>query len=232
LSHVSEDSRLCIAEFCLYNDNPIRLLFNNFLENEEFNQMSKCLTYDKLYRILLSYEFKTTDGKTETLKDKFNRRVRDFEMVLSNQYINFDTLKDWLSKVYQLASTDLCEKFIFSDLYRMSQKEFESFIDLIINKIGLPLVMNKDKNCISLQAEEFDISQFVQFYILQEFLDLVLFGADDKVCPIYDFCIANGGKCDAHSSLRPQSPSANCENCQYITFLEAFGLSEVDIRLN
>ena len=232
LSHVSEESRLCIAEFCLYNDNPIRLLFNNFLENEEFKKASICLTYDNLYRILLGYEFKTTDGKIETLKEKFNRRVRDFEIVLSNQYINFDTLKDWLSKVYQLASTDLCEKFIFSDLYRMSQNEFKSFIDLIINKIGLPLIMNDQKQCISLQSEELDVSQFIQFYILQEFLTLVLCGADDKVCPIYDFCIANGGKCDMHGRLLDQSKSTNYEKCQYITFLEVSGLMGVDIQLN
>ena len=59
LSYVPEDIRLCIAEVCLYNDNPIRFLFQQFLENEEFKQIVANLSYNRIYKSLLALEFVT-----------------------------------------------------------------------------------------------------------------------------------------------------------------------------
>lgn len=229
LSYVSDDVRLCIAEFCLYNDNPIHILFTNFLENEEFKKEINGLTYDRIYEILLTYEFKTKDGIKETLSSKFDRRLNQFVDILSEQYIGFGGIRHWILQVNNFVKSELDERFIFSDLYRMNQDSFEDFINAVITKIGLPLVMNNRKEYVSLQPEGIDTSQFVQFYILQEFLNSVLYTSNKTLCPVTDFCVANRGKHNDRCSLNPQTKIINQEYCHYIDFLKLYGLSSLEI---
>lgn len=230
LSYVSDDIRLCIAEFCLYNDNPIHNLFTIFLENEEFKHDINSLTYDSIYEKLLTYEFKTKDGIIETLPSKFDRRLNQFVDILSEQYIEFGEIRHWILQVNNFVKNELAERFIFSDLYRMNQDKFEDFIKVVITKIGLPLVMNNRMEYVSLQPEGIDTSQFIQFYILQEFLNSVLCTSNKPECPVTDFCVANSGKYNEHCSLNPQAKTINQEYCQYIYFLKLYGLSNVEIK--
>lgn len=125
LSHVSDDIRLCIAEVCLYNDNPIHFLFVNFLENEEFKQSIASLNYNQIYKQLLSIEFESTDGVKETINHKTNRRLKQFENDLSSHYANFTGIKNWIEKVNDFAETELSDRFIFSDMYKMDTNEFK-----------------------------------------------------------------------------------------------------------
>jgi len=234
LSYVSDDIRLCIVEFCLYNDNPIHYLFTNFLNNEEFKRNIKALTYDSIYKILLAHEFETKDGIKETLSGKFNRRLEQFVDILSEQYIKFDGIRQWILHANNFVKSELNERFIFSDMHRMNQDKFEAFINTVITKIGIPLVMNNREECISIQPEEeyeeIDASQFIHFYILQEFLNSVLYTSNMALCPVNDFCIANGGEYDERCSLNPRAKIINQEYCHYIGFLRAYGLSNVEIN--
>lgn len=234
LSDVSDDIRLCVAEFCLYNDNPIHTLFNLFLENKEFKQNIKVLTYDMIYKELLAYEFETKDGTKETLTNKFDRRLEQFVNILSKQYKQFDGIRHWILQVNNFVKSELSEKFIFSDMYRMEQDKFENFINTVITKIGIPLVMNNRKKCISLQSEEqpekIDASQFIQFYILQEFLNSIMYQYNNTLCPVNEFCVANGGKYDERCSLNPRTKITNEGYCQYINFLRLNGLSNVEFN--
>ena len=142
LSHVSDDIRLCVAEVCLYNDNPIRFLFVNFLENEEFKQGVASLSYNQVYKILSSLEFESVDGVKEKINHKTNRRLKQFEDELSSHYTNFIGIRNWIEKVSNFAETELANRFIFSDMYKMDTSKFEEKISWIISSIGLPLVMN------------------------------------------------------------------------------------------
>ena len=152
LSHVSDDIRLCVAEVCLYNDNPIRFLFVNFLENEEFKQGVASLSYNQVYKILSSLEFESVDGVKEKINHKTNRRLKQFEDELSSHYTNFIGIRNWIEKVSNFAETELANRFIFSDMYKMDTSKFEEKISWIISSIGLPLVMNNKEECVSLQS--------------------------------------------------------------------------------
>lgn len=231
LSYVSDAIRLCIAEVCLYNDNPIRFLFVNFLENEEFRKGIKSLSYDQVYRNLLSLEFRSTDGVKETINHKTNRRLQQFEDVLSLHYINFTGIRKWIKKVNNFAEKELSNRFIFSDMYQMGTKEFEEMISWIISSIGLPLVMNNKEECISLQSYQENVDEFIQFYILQEFFGYILSGTKSKnVCPIYIFCKENGNICDEQCNGNLQLEQIENKLCPYFGFLKSYGLTSVEIR--
>lgn len=128
LSNMPDDIKICIAEFCLYNDNPIRMLFLNFLENEEFKKTAESLTYNSVYSSLSRVEFVTTDNKKESLSDKFDRRINDFMNVLGTQYVGFSEITKWILKVHQFIKDKFSQSFIFSDLYTMDIEEFKDFI--------------------------------------------------------------------------------------------------------
>ena len=186
-------------------------------------------TYDQIHEMLLAYEFRTTDGINETLSDKFDRRLTQFVDILSDQYFVFSGIRDWILLVNSFVKNELTGKFIFTDMYRMNQDSFESFINNVIIKIGLPLVMNNMMACVTFRTLEIDTSQFIQFYILQEFLDSVL-TSNNLCCPIQDFCVANSGKFNERCCLNPQARIMNQESCLNINFLKSYGLSNIDIK--
>ncbi len=231
LSHVSEDIRLCIAEVCLYNDNPIRFLFSNFLENKDFRQRIAKLRYDQVYNILLSLEFESTDGVKETIKHKTNRRLKQFADELSLHYVNFIGIRNWIEKVNIFAEMELTDRFIFSDMYKMDTSKFEETISWIISSIGLPLVMNNKEECISLQSNQDNVDEFIQFYILQRFFGFVSSGPEKaSTCPIYDFCKANGDIYNEQCNRNLQFEQMKNEKCPYFRFLKSYGLTNIEVK--
>lgn len=231
LSNVSNAIRLCIAEVCLYNDNPIRFLFVNFLENEEFRKEIARLSDDEVYKKLLSIEFVSTDGVKETITHKTNRRLKDFEDNLSSHYANFVGIKNWIKKVNDFSETELSNRFIFTDLYKMNTSKFEETISLVISRIGLPLVMNNKEECISLQSSQDNVDEFIQFYILQKFFGYVSGGAEKtSVCPIYNFCKSNGDICDEQCNCNLQKEQLEDKKCPYFRFLKSYGLMDIQIK--
>lgn len=231
LSHVSDEIRLCVAEVCLYNDNPIRFLFLNFLENEEFKQGVKTLSYEEIYNKFLLLEFESVDGVKETIKHKTNRRLTQFENTLSKHYANFTGIKEWIERVNNFAETELSTRFIFSDLYKLDTRAFMDMISWIIGKIGLPLVMNNKEECVSLQSYQDNIEEFVQFYILQRFFGHVSTTAKmNSICPIYRFCKVNGNVSDIQCNTDLQIENIESKQCPYYRFLKSYGLLNIEIR--
>lgn len=64
----------------------------------------------------------------------------------------------------------MSERFIFSDIYKMSMDELLSFVNKVILNIGIPLVINSKEKYISICANDIQTSEFIQFYILQRFI--------------------------------------------------------------
>ena len=128
----------------------------------------------------------------------------------------------------------MSNRFIFSDMYKMDEEEFFETISLIITKVGLPLLMNKTEECISLQSQRVNSSEFIQFYILQKFFNCLVTEPQEEsayvsaqdVCPICSFCKANRitDCCD----LRLKS--ANNKGCPYLKFLKSYGLESVKLK--
>ena len=57
-----------------------------------------------------------------------------------------------------------------------------------ISSTALPLVMNNEEECVSLQSSQDNVNEFIQFYILQKFFDYVLSGAKKTVDGLKDGC--------------------------------------------
>ncbi len=235
LSDVPTAIRVCIAEYCLYNDNPIRLMFNQFLENNTIRALilDERTDFQKIYNFLMHSGFSTTDGITESLLDKTSRRLEDFKNDLQFSYLNSPQIVQWVSRVNIYAKNRLSNTFIFSDMYRMNTSDLQNFIGETITTIGIPLVMNKKGKWISLpntQApQKGDAQQFIQFYILERFLFFL--DGKTKSCPIRKFCHCNytvdcnGG----HIFDRKNRVKENVA-CPFWKFLDIYKLSNIQYR--
>ena len=228
LSHISDDIRLCIAERCLYNDAPIHFLISTLLGKDEFKKYITDSSYEEIYNYLLFSTTITRDGQRETLIAKTQRRLLQFACELQLQYRGFDEIKKWILKVNSFVEHKLSGKFIFSDLYKMNSDEMFKFINDVIYYIGIPLVMNSRKKYISIYSNDIEVSQFIQFYILQNFIYFVK--SKQTNCPIYNFCKANGGLCNENCTINKQMTIKGNNNCYYRRFLEQHGL--FDIKFN
>ena len=228
LSHIADDIRLCIAERCLYNDNPIHFLFNTLLGNKEIKEFISKSSYEEIYKYLLCSETVTRDGYSESLTNKTQRRLEQFANELYIQYGGFDEIRKWILKVNNFVEVKLKGRFIFSDLYKMDNNEVHKFINDVIHQIGVPLVMNAKEKYISIQSNKIETLQFVQFYILQNFINFVL-GKGEK-CPIYDFCKENWGLCNANCILNNQNSIKGSRNCYYRKFLENYKLLDIEFN--
>lgn len=227
LLHITDDIRLCIAEYCLYNDAPIHRLWTLF-DNDEFKQHIMNSSYDEIYNYLLSSTTFTRDRQSEALISKTQRRLRQFASELQMQYSGFDEIEKWILKVNDFVGQHLSGRFIFSDLYQMNGDEIFKFINEVICCIGIPLVMNARKKYISLHLNDTEASQFIQFYILQNFIYFVQ--SKETKCPVYNFCKANGGVCDENCIVNKQMTIRGKENCFYRRFLENYRL--LDVKIN
>lgn len=227
LSHISDDIRLCIAERCLYNDVPMHFLLNTLLGNDEFKKYIIDSSYEEIYNYLLLSTTITRDGHSETLIAKTQRRLIQFARELQLQYSGFDEIKKWILKVNSLVEHKLLGRFIFSDLYKMDSDEMFKFINDVIYCIGIPLVMNSRKKYISIHSNDIEVSQFIQFYILQNFIYFVK--SKQTQCPIYNFCKANGGICNENCTVNKQETIKGNENCYYRRFMEKYELFDIKI---
>lgn len=225
LSHISDDIRLCIAERCLYNDTPIHFLLHILLGNDEFKTFITNSSYEDIYKYLLFSSTVTRDGHIESLASKTQRRLKEFATELKIQYRGFEEIEKWILKISDFAEYELSERFIFSDMYKMENDEFYEVINSLICDMGVPLVINLKKNYISMNFNKTEESQFIQFYVLQNFIRFAK--SKTERCPIYGFCEANGGTCNENCILNSKMLIKGNENCYYTEFLELHGLSDV-----
>lgn len=227
LSYIPDDIRLCIAERCLYNDAPIHFLLSTLLGDEEFRKYITDSSYEEIYNYLLFSSTLTRDGQREMLIAKTQRRLIQFAYELQTQYSGFDEIEKWILKVNSFVEHKLSRRFIFSDLYKMNSEEIFEFINDVICYIGIPLVMNSRKKYISIQSDDIEVSQFIQFYILQNFIYFVK--SKQTRCPICDFCKANGGTYNENCIVNKQMTIKGNGNCYYRRFLEKYRLFNIKI---
>lgn len=226
LSYISEDIRLCIAEFCLHNDTPIHFLLHILLDNVDFKTFISNNSYEDIYKYLLSLGTVTRDGHIESLSGKTQRRLKEFASELKIQYKGFSEIESWILKISDYVERELSERFVFSDMYKMETNEFNEFISSVIDYIGVPLVLNSKENYISIMSNKTEEMQFIQFYILQKFIGFVK-SKNERLCPVYDFCSANGGICNENCILNSELLIKGNKNCYYTEFLKTYGLLNV-----
>lgn len=228
LSHIPFDVRLCIVEFCLYNDNPIHTLFGSFLDNDFIKKNPNIFEdYNTCYKLLLHHaEWESVGNIKETIISKAERRLHDFKNELINHYnANFNEIVAWIEKVSHFVVNEFTDKFIFLNMFQMSENELTEFISRTLDYIGFPLVMNNKLKCSSFIHECVEKEQFIQFYVLQEFMQYI--SNTGKSCPIYKFCTANGSISDNKCLTNPNSKVFDDNSCPYILFLKSYGLMNI-----
>lgn len=229
LSDIPFDVRLCIVEYCLYNDNPIHVLLKDFFDSNIIKNNKNIFTdYTKCYDLLLHHSSWTaTGGFNETIISKTIRRLEDFKVTLTNHFSapQFNTIIHWLETVADYVGRRFVNRFIFSDIYHMNFQELLDSISNIIDSIGLPMILNKANKCISLLPGCNDPLPFIQFYVLQNFL--IYIESKKQSCPIYDLCIANAYIAQNSCKTSPCLSINNDVDCPYSLFLRSYSLINV-----
>lgn len=221
---VSEEKRICVAEFCLFNDAPMHMLINTLFNDKDFVKLLINGDYQEVYEYLMTCEIVTRDGNSELLTEKTLRRLNQFAEELRYQYNGFNLIVEWITKVNAFIKENFYGKFLFSDIYNMNLQESKTIILKIINEIGVPIVSNSKKQFVSLGFNQSEKAQFAQIYTLQHFLEFVC--SDLKECPVYDFCKANAGKNSSNCMLKCDSILGNAD-CYYNKFLSNYGISDL-----
>lgn len=227
LTQIPDEIRVCIAERCLYNDAPMHYLIHMLLDDDEFKRFILNSSYKEIYDYLLKLETVTRDGQIESLLAKAQRRLKQFADELCTQYNGFDEIEKWIEKASSFVEHNFSGKFIFSDIYVMDRDKVFEFVEEVISCIGIPLVINSRDKYISIQSNEIEVSQFIQFCILEKFQSFVQ--SKGEKCPIYNFCQANGGTCNEKCIINKQKIIRGNENCYYRKFMETYGLLDVKI---
>lgn len=224
LSSVSEEKRICVAEFCLYNDAPMHMLIHTLFKDNDFVELLKNADYQKVYEYLMTSRIVTRDGNGELLTEKTLRRLEQFAEELKYQYDGFDLIVEWISNVNAFIKSNFYGKFLLSDIYYMDLTESKELILKIINEIGVPIVSNSKNQYTSLGFSEEEKQQFAQIYTLQHFMRFV--SSNSKKCPVYDFCKANGGIGNKNCKLKCDSIKG-IGDCYYNRFLSNYGISDL-----
>lgn len=228
LKEVSDEIKICIAEYCMYNDHPIHALLNLFLENEDRRKQIKNSSFETISQELLNSGFTSVDMVSESIANKTQRRLNDFKNDLQFIYGYSEILSNWIQKVGDFAKDNLSNRFIFSELYNMSKEEFSKYIKWIIDNIGLPFIINrKEKKIHILMNGNGDEFHFEDFYILQKFINFITIdNGSSKCCPICGYCEANYGIiCNKQYGTQ----KSNDKKCPYIKFFKTHKLLNIQI---
>ncbi len=252
--------RINYVELSLYNDNPMRFLIHSILEPNQDMKFLPSIDYQELYKDCyqrnLSTIFCTTDGICETLAQKRNRRWTDLVELLDGQFRQFPNIRAWITKVNQYALNHWQDHFLFSDLYTMNTSQFQKEIWNLVEELGVPLIFDSRKEPFSVGAVT-DCSEFLQFYILQEYLDYLTEGSPNVlelrssnecsavVCPLLlqeikcgtldengNVLVRDGedeGTAHCYDSDDFVSSFKSTVDCPYKRFLEQHGLSKLKV---
>lgn len=234
-SDIPIEVRICVAEYCLYNDNPVRMFFNYFVEQQIISEnKEKFLSYDTCKEFLLTLPWAAKGGgPIETIFSKTKRRLDDFKKWLGYQYQHrqFSDIKKWVEYVSDYAEKNFSNRFIFSELYQLDYDEFRNRLDKYVEDIGVPMLFNKKHQWISKLPDGYDREQFLMFFIFLGFLNYI--SSTGTSCPIADYC-----KADSSSSLfdkstcltDPISSVKRRDLCPFALFLKSYGFDSITFK--
>lgn len=229
LSFITTEVRLCIVEYCLYNDNPVHMFMRQFIEQKLIiENKDKFLSYDVCSSFLLQIGWASCGGFSESIFTKTERRLNDFKNRLSAQYQHqqFDSVKLWIENVSDYCKNYLSNQFIISNFFTMEFNDFADAINNIIDAIGIPIIENKQHIFMHMLPPNYDTKQFVQFYILSQFMNSIHFNRSQ--CPIVEFCTANIATHNKSCTDQLSDIFKTEVLCPYALFLKSYGFHEVE----
>lgn len=227
--YVADEVRVCFVEYCLYNDNPLNMFFNIIEELKINNMISVLDTFDSCSHYLINRPWEAKGGFNETIFTKTQRRLFDFKESLSLTYSgnNFPNIQRWIQLVIDFANTELSNKFIFAELFRLNGDDFFIKINGFIQEIGIPLVMNNNGECISLLPEDFDQNEFMQ--LLTVLALMIYVSGSDRNCALIDLCrVSNPNVTNSLCTTNPILRAHDDELCPFGLLIKNYGLHKID----
>ncbi|WP_336720705.1 hypothetical protein [Acinetobacter soli] len=231
LEWVTDEVKLCLVEFSLYNDNPMnQLIF--ILEKLVIKQPEEFKNYETCSNYLLRFQWQSRGGFEETIFTKTERRLIDLKQSLSDKYANsnFNSISAWINHIIEFSKKNLSNRFIFTELFMMDGNEFRRKISLFVKEIGIPLMFNQKEESASLLPEIYDHNDFIQLYAAFNFMEYAR--STQKACGMLNFC----------NSSRPEIVDDNCKNnpilrsncselCPFGVFVKSYGLHNIQWKI-
>lgn len=231
LSHISEEMRICIAEACLCNDNPVHYLFIKFLNNDWLkNEFLSQNSYgdEMFYQKLSDIVFRTKDNVVESLQEKIARRLGQFQEDLKIFYDDSTQILNWLDKVNASLAKLFPDKFIFYRIYRMNLTEVYHFIGQVLCAIGIPVIINKEGDCFLYNGDEGN--EFFNLIVWRGLLDFMM---DSKMqdCPIRKICKKNIKlRCNGIKIFKKEWLNGNYTACPYLKLYRKYNVKNIQIK--
>lgn len=227
LGWVSDEVRICIVEFALYNDNPMNqfmfLMNNILLKSTEY-----LISYIICKSFLMCFRWKCNSGISETLYSKTERRLLDLNNSLDEKYKNknFSSIQDWIDLVISYSRDEFANRLIFTELFMLDSKDFNETVSKYVKDIGIPLVLNNKEEYVTLLPRKFDKHQFIQLYTAYQFMNFIY--KKDNSCELQKFCHSNLPNIMDKNCSTNAIERANCkELCPFGAFVKSYGLHDI-----
>ncbi|WP_045484931.1 hypothetical protein [Vibrio owensii] len=231
LGWVSDEVRICIVEFALYNDNPMHQFM--FLMNDVLKKSTEYLiSFNICKSLLLSIKWNCKSGISETLYSKTERRLSDLSNSLGEKYNNrnFSSIQDWIDLVISYSKDEFANRFIFTELFMLDNESFKGTVSKHVKNIGIPLVFNNKDECVSLLPKEFEQHQFIQLYTAHQFMNFI--AKKDNSCELHSFCSSNRPSIIDNDCVSNAIMRANCkELCPFGAFVKSYGLHDISWKV-
>ena len=228
LSSVPNEVRICIIEYCLYNDNPVERFF--VIMKEHFSVNSEILySYSKTKDFLIDLAWQ---GRGMPIKEdifmKTERRLKQLldELLIKHNVVQFESVSRWINHVIEYTKKNLANKFIFSELYLKDNNDFHAEINKLVETIGIPLVLNNKEEYISLVPNDYNKEQFINFYVANGFLNYSI--TKNSMCPMFHFCQNNHKEnMDDDCTKCPTNKTREDNLCFLGVFLTTYSLNSI-----
>lgn len=233
LDRTPENVRVCIAEYCLYNDNPSKHFFFIIESIKEFDvSILKNIHSVKNYLENLAYISK--GDIVETPISKRTKMLERFKTMLYGFYVNKESvISKWIDHITTFVSKELNQIFFFSYLYDLSADSFKDKLEYFYNELGTPIVTNNKKELLmnSTINENNENDEFCIFLAVQGFFSFI-FG-NSLECPMVEFCKSMSDSPVSNSCFHLNFVMANRDDlCAFLYFIRKYNLHNVYCTLD
>lgn len=189
LSFLSETKKVALAEYCLFNDNPVHRLVVVIDDYKKGCSTNRWHGDDNDFiEFLKTLNWNAAGRPPETIDQKLDRRLSGLLEYLSGRFpeTSFQTINDWLTQTIKYVRTNLAGVGLFAKLYQMEREEFNRAFSSILEEVGIPLLINRNDELGTSLGSEDTKNEFIQLLLAYEFSDYLK--RSDQTCPMYSNC--------------------------------------------
>lgn len=184
LSSVSEDVKVCVAEYCLLNDNPMRR-FMVLMDDLKTQNVAILDDKEKCRELLINLPWVARGKPPESIAEKIERKLGQLREHLKYRYPEeaLPNVHAWIESVVDYARNELAGKLLFSHLYGLDNASFKAALTEILQKVGIPMILNSKHQLGTSLGDEVGNNEFIQLLMAYEFSSYAK--GDYLTCPVW-----------------------------------------------